>query len=162
MHLALYQPQVPGNTGTIGRTCIGLNAELHLIGPVAFDLSEHAVRRAGLDYWPLVRLTVHPSPEDFLAWLGDRQPWLVSKHGRLRYDRATYAADDVLVFGNEVRGIPLAWHRRWPERAIHLPVPGPIRSYNLACSAAAVAIHAAVSCGMCDGWQAPSLPESAE
>jgi tRNA (cytidine/uridine-2'-O-)-methyltransferase len=150
MHLALYQPQVPGNTGAIGRTCVGLGAELHLIGPVAFDLSTHAARRAGLDYWPLVRVTLHASPEAFLAWLGGRRPWLVSKHGAHRYDQAPYQADDVLILGNEVRGIPEDWHRRWPDRGIAIPIRGPIRSYNLSCAAAIVAVHAHCVTGLMD------------
>lgn len=158
LHLALYQPQVPGNTGTIGRLCIGLGARLHLIGPVAFDLSLKAVRRAGLDYWPQVDLQVHPDPGAFLAWLGTRRPWLVSKHGRLRWDRAAYERDAVLILGNEVRGVPHAWHRRWSERCVHLPILGGIRSYNLANTAAVVAVQAAAASGACDGYIPPPLP----
>lgn len=154
IHLALYQPQVPGNIGAVGRTCIGLGAELHLVGPLAVDLSARAVRRAGVDYWPMLRLSLHPTPEAFLAWLGARQPWLVSKLGTHRFDRAAYTADDVIVLGNEVRGIPEAWHRRWPERGIHIPMRGPVRSFNLSCAAAVVAAQAHAQCGLMDGWQA--------
>ncbi len=152
MHLALYQPQVPGNIGAVGRTCIGLGAELHLIGPIAVDLSARAVRRAGVDYWTMLRLSLHPTPEAFLAWLDGRQPWLVSGGGKLRYDRATYAADDVIILGNEVRGIPRDWHARWPDRIVHIPMRGPVRSFNLSCAAAVVAAEAHRSCGQMDGW----------
>ncbi|MEK7414428.1 MAG: TrmH family RNA methyltransferase [Planctomycetota bacterium] len=154
MHLALYQPQVPGNIGAVGRTCIGLGAELHLIGPLAVDLSARAVRRAGVDYWPMLRLSLHPTPEAFLEWLGTRQPWLVAKHGRHRFDRATYAIDDIIILGNEVRGIPAAWHERWPDRGVHIPMRGPVRSFNLSCAAAVVAVHAHAVCGLMDGCDA--------
>lgn len=151
MHLVLYQPQVPGNIGAVGRTCIGLGAELHLVGPIAVDLSARAVRRAAVDYWPMLRLSLHPTPESFLMWLGDRQPWLVAKHGLNRFDRAEYSADDVIILGNEVRGIPAEWHQRWPKRGIHIPMRGPVRSFNLSCAAAVVAVHAHAACGLMDG-----------
>lgn len=154
IHLALYQPQVPGNIGAVGRTCIGLGAELHLIGPIAADLSSRAVRRAGVDYWPMLRLALHPTPEDFLAWLGVRQPWLVTKEGSRRYDHAGYTPDDVIILGNEVRGIPADWHARWPERGLHIPMRGPVRSFNLSCAAAVVATHAHLVTGLMDGWEA--------
>ena len=142
IHIALYQPQIPPNTGNIARQCVGMNAPLHLIGPIAFDLSEQAVKRSGLDYWPNLKLTMHPSPEDFLKWLDTRRVWLVSKHGKLRYDRAPYADGDVLLFGNETAGLPQEWRDRWPERMIHIPMPGAVRSYNLSNAVALVAAQA--------------------
>ena len=158
MHLALYQPQIPGNTGTIGRMCVGLATELHLIGPCAFDFSDKALRRAGVDYWPDLRWTLHADPEAFLAWLGERQPWLVTKHGALRYDRPPYDRDAVIILGNEVRGLPADWHHRWAARCVHLPIIGPVRSYNLANTAAVVLTQAVVASGMCAGYTPPALP----
>ena len=158
MHLALYQPQIPGNTGTIGRMCVGLATELHIIGPCAFDFGVKALRRAGLDYWPDLRWTLHADPEAFLAWLGERQPWLVTKHGALRYDRPAYDREAVIILGNEVRGLPADWHRRWTARCVHLPIIGPVRSYNLANTAAVVLTHAVVASGMSDGYTPPELP----
>ncbi|MBA3937967.1 MAG: tRNA (cytidine(34)-2'-O)-methyltransferase [Planctomycetes bacterium] len=157
MHLALYQPQIPGNTGTIGRMCVGLDTALHIIGPCAFDFSDKALRRAGLDYWPNLRWTLHADPAAFLAWLGDRQPWLVTKHGALRYDRPAYDREAVIILGNEVRGLPADWHRRWATRCVHLPIIGPVRSYNLANTAAVVLTHAVVASGMSDGYTPPAL-----
>ena len=138
MHVALYQPQIPGNTGNIGRLCVGMDATLHIIGPCAFDFSEKSLRRAGLDYWPNLRWHLYPGPDEFLAWLGERQPWLVSKFGVQRFDQAPYEDDAVLILGNEVRGLPETWHDRWPQRIISIPILGPIRSYNLANAAAMV------------------------
>jgi tRNA (cytidine/uridine-2'-O-)-methyltransferase len=158
MHLALYHPQIPGNTGNIGRLCVGMSTHLHIIGPCAFDFSEKALRRAGLDYWPHLSWTLHPSSDHFLDWLGAREPWLVSKYGVQRFDRPAYALDDVIILGNEVRGLPAEWHARWPGRGIHLPILGPIRSYNLANAAAMVLVHAQLVCGSFAHYQPPALP----
>jgi tRNA (cytidine/uridine-2'-O-)-methyltransferase len=147
MHLALYQPQIPGNTGNIGRLCVGMDATLHIIGPCAFDFSEKSLRRAGLDYWPHLRWHLYADPAAFLAWLGGREPWLVSKFGSQRFDQAPYVADEVLILGNEVRGLPDEWHRRWPARAVWIPIIGPIRSYNLANAAAMVLAQAQARIG---------------
>ena len=138
LQLALYHPAIPQNTGNIGRLCVGMGAHLHIIGPTVFDLSDKAVRRAGLDYWPHLKWTLHDTPEVFLDWLGDREPWLITKFGDLRFDQASYADDDILILGNENTGLPDAWHDRWPHRRITVPMQGPIRSYNLANTAAIV------------------------
>jgi len=155
LHVALYQPAIPQNTGNIGRLCVGMGARLHIIGPTVFDLSDKAVRRAGLDYWPHLALTVHDDPDAFLNWLGDRPPWLVTKLGDTRFDRAPYIDGDVLILGNENTGLPQAWHERWPGRRISVPMPGNVgvegtpgfrgvRSYNLANTAAIVLAAATV------------------
>ena len=145
LHVALYQPSIPPNTGNVARQCVGMGAHLHLIGPHALDLSDAAVKRAGLDYWPHLTLTQHPTPEAFLDWLRDRRPWLVTKHGGVRFDRAAYANGDVLLFGNEVAGLPESWHARWPERRVAIPIVGPVRSYNLSNAVAIVLSQAFVA-----------------
>lgn len=150
IQVALFQPQIPPNTGNIARQCVGMGAALHLIGPLTIDLSEHALRRAGLDYWPHLALTVHDTPERFLAWLEPRRFWLISKHGARRFDRADYGGDDVLIFGNETGGLPTAWLERWSERALSIPILGPVRSYNLANSAAIVMAQAYSTSGLFD------------
>lgn len=152
MHLVLYHPAIPQNTGNIARTTVGMGAHLHLIHPMKFAISDHAVKRAGLDYWPSVKLTEHADDEAFLEWLGStpggRKPWLVTKFGRHRFDRPAYADGDVIVLGNENTGLPPEWRERWADRTVHIPMPGPpegqpnIRSYNLANAAAIVLAHA--------------------
>lgn len=132
LHVAIYQPKIPPNTGNIARQCVGLNAHLHLIGPHDLDLSARAVKRAGLDYWPHLTLTQHPTPDDFLDWLDGRDPWVVTKFGDTRFDAAPYADGDVLLFGNELTGLPRDWHDRWPHRRVVVPIVGNVRSYNLA------------------------------
>ncbi len=155
MHLALYQPQIPGNTGNIGRLCVGMDTTLHIIGPCAFDFSEKALRRAGLDYWPNLRWHRYADPAEFLSWLGERTPWLVTKFGTQRFDQAAYERDAILILGNEVRGLPDDWHTRWSDRTVSIPILGPIRSYNLA-NAAAMVLSQARS--RTDGFGTAILP----
>lgn len=155
LQLALYQPSIPPNTGNIGRLCVGMGARLHIIGPCAFDFSDKALRRAGLDYWPHLDWRLHEQPADFLAWLDDRRPWLVTKFGRTRFDQAAYAAGEVLILGNELHGLPQEWHARWPERQVAIPVFGQIRSYNQANAAAMLLSQAMRACGGFDGWRPP-------
>jgi len=150
IHVALYRPEIPPNTGNIARQCVGMNAHLHIIGPISMDLSTNAVRRAGLDYWDKLILTVHDSPDIFLAWLEDRKPWLVTKFGSLRYDKAEYQNGDVLIFGNEITGLPEEWLSRWTDRTLHVPMPGDIRSYNLANTASIILSHANLTSGLYD------------
>lgn len=151
LHVALYQPKIPPNTGNIARQCVGMAAKLHLIGPHEIDLREHAVKRAGLDYWPHVDLTEHESPGAFLDWLRDRRPWLVSKRGRLRYDRPAYGSEDVLIFGNELKGLPGEWLQRWPDRLVYIPITGQVRSYNLSNAVAIVLAQACLTSGAYGG-----------
>jgi tRNA (cytidine/uridine-2'-O-)-methyltransferase len=147
LHLVLYHPAIPQNTGTTARQCVGMNAHLHLVAP-RFDLSEKAVRRAGLDYWPHLTLTVHACDQSFLDWLGDRDPWLVTKFGALRYDQPAYRDEDVLILGNENTGLPEPWRQRWPARGVHIPIMGAVRSYNLANAAAVVLAQATLTAGL--------------
>lgn len=155
LHLALYHPAIPQNTGNIARTTVGMGAHLHLIHPMKFEITDHAVKRAGLDYWPSVTLTEHADDAAFLEWLaspsggGGCEPWLVTKFGKHRFDGPAYADGDVIILGNENTGLPDAWHERWPDRTVHIPMPGNaaaasggIRSYNLANAAAIVLAHA--------------------
>ncbi len=150
LHVVLYQPSIPPNTGNIARQCVGMNACLHIVGPIDMDLSTNAVRRAGLDYWDKLELTVHDTPDEFLKWLGDRTPWLVTKFGSLRYDNADYSENDVLIFGNEITGLPQVWLDQWSNRTVYLPMPGKIRSYNLANTASIVLAHASLKSGIYD------------
>ena len=156
-HLVLYHPAIPQNTGNIARTTVGMGARLHLIHPMKFEITDHAVKRAGLDYWPSVKLTEHDDDDAFLDWLaspsggGDRRPWLVTKFGKHRFDQPAYAGGDVIILGNENTGLPPSWHDRWPDRTVYIPMPGNdsapsggIRSYNLANAAAIVMAHATV------------------
>ncbi len=148
LQLVIYHPAIPQNTGNIARTTVGFNAQLHLIKPYKFEISDHAVQRAGLDYWPHVKLTEHESDDAFLDWLGDRRPWLVTKFGNMRFDQPDYQPDDVLILGNENSGLPDAWHERWPDRCVNIPILGEIRSFNQSNAAAIMLAHASLKAGV--------------
>lgn len=150
LEVALYQPSIPPNTGNIARQCVGMGARLHLIGPLGFGIDDKDLRRAGLDYWPHLDLISHNCPEDFLTWLGQRRCWLISKFGKLRYDQCDYQDGDVLIFGNEIKGVPQSWHERWPDRIAHIPILGNVRSYNLSNAVALVLAQACSKAGLFD------------
>jgi len=145
LHLALFQPMIPPNVGNAGRTCIGLGARLHLIGPHQLDYSQHAVKRAGLDYWDHLSWQLHETPDAFLEWAGKRRLWLITKHGSHRFDRPPYREQDVLVFGNEKTGLPDDWLTQWGAWTVYIPIHGPIRSYNLGNTVAMVGAQAMVT-----------------
>jgi len=151
LHVALYQPVIPQNTGNIARQCVGMEAHLHLVGPLGFEVTDKTVKRAGLDYWEHLTLTQHDTPEDFFDWLGDRQPWLITKFGKHRFDQAPYRDGDVLLFGAEKNGLPQEVHDRFPGRGIYIPVLGKVRSYNLGNAVAAVLGLATCKAGLADG-----------
>jgi tRNA (cytidine/uridine-2'-O-)-methyltransferase len=147
LHVALYHPAIPPNTGNVSRQCVGMNAHLHLIAP-QFEVSSNTVKRAGLDYWEHLQLSQHDDEPSFLDWLGDRQPWLVTKFGKHRYDQPDYRDEDVLIFGNENTGLPESWHERWNSRTTYIPILGQVRSYNLSNSVALVLAHATLKAGL--------------
>ena len=132
MDIALIEPEIPGNTGSIGRVCVGTGCALHLVGRLGFDISERAVRRAGLDYWKDVDLHVEPDRAAWEASVAGRRLWLFSTAGTLRYDQVAYEADDVLVFGRETKGLPADLVERHRARLVYLPTTTKIRSLNLA------------------------------
>lgn len=150
LHVALYQPVIPQNVGNIARTCVGMNAHLHIVGPTIIDLSDKAVKRAGLDYWDDLTLTEHASPEAFIDWMTANgiKPYLVTKHGQHRYDQPAYADNDLLLFGSEREGLPPELHDRYPDTRISIPIPGQVRSYNLGNSVAIVLAAAMSNAGL--------------
>ena len=150
LNIVLFQPEIPPNTGNIARQCVGMHACLHIVGPINFDLSKNAVRRAGLDHWDSLDLTVHNNPDEFLKWLGDRTPWLATKHGRLRYDRPAYGRRDIIIFGSETKGLPQEWLDRWAEQTLYVPIIGNVRSYNLANTVSIILAEASMKAGVYD------------
>lgn len=142
MHIALIEPEIPGNTGSIGRVCVGTGTPLHLVGKLGFAIDEAAVRRAGLDYWHKVQLQQHADLDALTAALPGQRLWFFSAHGQTRYDQVQYQPDDVLVFGRESVGLPKDVLARHPDRTIFLPTNGEIRSLNLANCVTAVLYEA--------------------
>lgn len=143
--IVLIQPEIPGNTGAVGRTCVALDLELILIHPLGFDISDKRVKRSGLDYWPHVRLTEYASWDAFLAARAPRpdQLFLFEEFGARSFYEPEYPDDAFLVFGQETKGIPQAVIERHADRLVKLPMRSDvIRSLNLANTVAAAAYQA--------------------
>ncbi len=145
LKIVLVTPEIPYNTGAIGRTCVALDLELILIKPYGFSLDEKAVRRAGTDYWKHVNLSEFDSWDDFIT---AHQPdpdkiYLHEEHGVATFYEADYADDGYLVFGCESAGLPDAILNAYPERSFNLPMRSTkVRSLNLANVATAVIYQA--------------------
>lgn len=143
--IVLIHPEIPGNTGSIGRTCVALNMELILIKPYGFSIDEKAVRRAGLDYWKYVQVKEYESWEDFFKREKPKEEeiFFFENHGKTSFYKANYRKSNFLVFGAETSGIPKSLSLKYPERFFHLPMFSPhIRSLNLANTVTAVAYQA--------------------
>ena len=138
-HVVLVNPEIPQNTGNIARMCAATGAVLHLVGELGFETDEKAVRRAGLDYWHLVRVVRHADFDACLAALGAPAPMLFATSARTSYLDAPYAPGGALVFGRESVGLPDALLDRFPQRQYGIPMrAGSVRSLNLANAVAIV------------------------
>ncbi len=131
MKVVLVEPEIPPNTGSIARLCAGMKIPLHLVEPLGFSLEDRYLKRAGLDYWPHVDLTVHPSWQAFLETNGSSRMWYATKTSDRYYSSVKYHPDDVLVFGRETRGLDKELLAKAGEQVIGIPIVGQIRSYNL-------------------------------
>jgi tRNA (cytidine/uridine-2'-O-)-methyltransferase len=142
--IVLIEPQIPQNTGSIARTCAATDTPLHLVGKLGFDISEKAVRRAGLDYWPFVKLAHHGSWQDYMLTAKPGNVWLFSKFGTRNYTQATFTSNDALVFGSETKGLGDEFLSRFPQQQVlRIPiVTDYVRSLNLS-NAVAVALYEA-------------------
>jgi tRNA (cytidine/uridine-2'-O-)-methyltransferase len=131
--IALVEPEIPPNTGNIARLCAATNASLHIVGVTGFRLDDRAVKRAGLDYWPEVKLEKHSGlPELYEALSNARFLYFTTKAKR-SYDSWHFSPDDCLVFGRETRGLPAEVLASNWDRCLTIPMPNPkIRSLNLA------------------------------
>lgn len=137
-HIVLHQPEIPNNTGNIGRTCVATGCALHLIHPLGFETDEKACRRAGLDYWSRLGVREHADWDACIEQLPTDRLWLLST----RASRSVWDADlqlgDALVFGRETTGLPDAILDRYPDRGLRLPMMPGERSLNQAVSVCTV------------------------
>src|SRR5262245_31806980 len=132
IHIALWEPEIPPNTGNIARLCAATGSPLHLIGRLGFCLDERELLRAGLDYWPAVELCRHDTLEQFEAAFAGRLCCL-SARASVPYTRAEFRDGDCLLFGSESRGLPPSALERYADRTFVIPMPtGKVRSLNLA------------------------------
>ncbi|WP_035990893.1 tRNA (cytidine(34)-2'-O)-methyltransferase [Leptolyngbya sp. KIOST-1] len=136
--IVLVNPQIPPNTGNIARTCAATATPLHLVGPIAFDLSDRALKRAGLDYWPQVDLTLHTDWDAFQAQKQQRPGRTIgfSTSGRCSYTDLVYRPDDWLLFGSETEGLPQSVLTSCDQTAFIPMDRSVVRSLNLSVSAA--------------------------
>jgi tRNA (cytidine/uridine-2'-O-)-methyltransferase len=133
LHVALWEPEIPPNTGNVARLCAATGARLHLIGRLGFRLDDRSLRRAGLDYWPAVDVVRHVTFEDFERATAGVRIWCVETPNERPYTRADFADGDCLLFGNESGGLPPSVRERFAERLVGIPMPtGAVRSLNLA------------------------------
>ncbi len=139
-HVVLVQPEIPQNTGNIARTCAATGCVLHLVRPLGFDLSEKALRRAGLDYWHLVDVRVHDSLEAFLAQYPGARMHLFTTKAQKTYAQAKYRAGDFLVFGRETRGLDEEFLVAHPDDCVRIPMREEARSLNLS-NSVAIAVY---------------------
>lgn len=142
IHIVLVEPEIPANTGNIARTCAATGSRLHLIRPLGFDISDKAVKRAGLDYWHLVDLRVYDNLEDFFRQNQVAQMWCLSTKAPRRYDEATYAEGCYLFFGKETKGLPEDFLEAHRECCVRIPMKEQARSLNLSNSVAIAAFEA--------------------
>jgi len=132
LHVALIQPQIPPNTGNIARLCAATDTPLHLIEPLGFSIDAREVKRAGLDYWDKVDLWVHPDWFAFRDAISRSRCLYFSANAQRDYRDAPYQDRGVLVFGSETEGMPTRILEKHPDRCFRIPMPGEVRSLNLA------------------------------
>jgi len=132
LHIILYQPEIPPNTGNIIRLCANTGASLHLVGPLGFQLDHQRVKRAGLDYAELTRVEQYVNWNEFRAQHPEIRIWAFSTRGQQRYDQAEFRCGDGLLFGPETRGLPATMLADiGPEHCLRLPMADASRSLNL-------------------------------
>ena len=147
LHIALFEPEIPPNTGNIARLCAATGTRLHLIGRLGFRLDDKSLQRAGLDYWDAVDLVRHVTFEEFEETL--RPPlatgglWVVETPGEMQYTQARFRDGDCLLFGSESKGLPAGIRAKCTSRVLGIPMPtGKVRSLNLATAAGIVLYEA--------------------
>ena len=142
MNIVLLEPEIPANTGNIGRTCVATDTHLHLIRPLGFSLDEKHLRRAGMDYWKDLKLSVYDNFDDFLAKNPGARIYMATTKAYQVYTEPDYGPDDFIMFGKESAGIPEEILIRYEETCIRIPMVGEIRSLNLSNSVAIVLYEA--------------------
>lgn len=136
LHIVLYQPEIPYNTGSVGRTCVGVGAKLWLVRPLGFRIDDYHLRRAGLDYWQYLSWQVVDDWQELVDCLPVERHWYFTKFATRGLGEADFSPGDVLVFGRESQGLPTELTSRDPERSLRIPIRGELRSLNLSNSVA--------------------------
>ena len=144
LHIVLVEPEIPPNTGNISRTCAATGTFLHLVKPLGFSIDDKQVKRAGLDYWPFVKLVVHESLDAFWEEYGAERMFLATTKGEKLYTEPSYKDGDMLVFGKETAGLPHDFIARNKQNTIRIPMSEDtrLRSLNLSTSVGIVLYEA--------------------
>jgi len=141
-NIVLFNPQIPHNTGAIGRLCVNANSKLHLIKPLGFDISEKAVRRAGLDYWHKLNPKIWDNYEDFFKNVDINRCFFATTKSKKPYFKADFKTGDYIIFGSETSGIPMELMEKNSENMVTIPMGKDGRSLNLAISTGIVLYEA--------------------
>ena len=142
LNIVLYEPEIPANTGNIGRTCVATGTKLHLIEPLGCSLSEKALKRAGMDYWSQLEVERYVNYEDFLQRNPGAKIYMATTKAKKIYSEASYEPDCYIMFGKESAGIPEEILVEHPEECVRIPMIGETRSLNLSNSVAIVLYEA--------------------
>ena len=143
LHVALWEPEIPPNTGNVARLCAATGTRLHLIGRLGFRIDDKSLKRAGLDYWPHVDVVTHPTLDAFLTAISGQRLWLIDNPAPQIYTKTTFAEGDVLLFGSESKGLPISLRERLADQLLSIPMPtGKVRSLNLATAVGVVLYEA--------------------
>lgn len=146
LHVVLYQPEIPANTGNIARTCAATDTTLHLIRPLGFSTDDKMLKRAGLDYWEHVNIFYYDSLDELFEKYSDGEFYLITKFGEKTHSSFDYSnvdKDHFFVFGKETTGLPKDFIKQNMDRALRLPMTGNVRSLNLS-NTAAILIYEAL------------------
>ena len=142
MNIVLFEPEIPANTGNIGRTCVATNTKLHLIEPLGFRLDEKSLKRAGMDYWKDLDVATYIDYQDFLEKNPGAKIYMATTKAEKTYTEVSYEPDCFIMFGKESAGIPEEILVENKETCVRIPMVGDIRSLNLGNSAAIVLYEA--------------------
>ena len=142
LNIVLYEPEIPSNTGNIGRTCVATGTRLHLIEPLGFRLNEKAIKRAGMDYWSDLDVTTYVNYEEFLEKNPGAKIYMATTKSRQTYTEVSYEPDCYIMFGKESAGIPEEILVNHPDTCVRIPMIGETRSLNLSNSVAIVLYEA--------------------
>ncbi len=143
INIVLHCPEIPQNTGNISRTCAATGAALHLIRPLGFEIDDAKLKRAGLDYWKYLDITIYDSEEDFFRLHGDKTIYYFSTKAKHAYTEITYPDEVFLMFGRETRGLPEELLQKNPETTVRIPMLPGLRSLNLS-NSVAIAVYEAL------------------